>query len=87
MYFRSLAIEEETVDPQLIVLNYAPGPVQTEMTADIESNAASPELRDLFKGMRTDRTMLQPIDTTMRFIAVIEKGNYESGAHIDYFDN
>lgn len=87
MYFRSLAVEEADEDAQLTVLNYAPGPVQTEMTADIESNAASPELRELFKGMRTERTMLQPIDTTNRFIAVIEGGNYESGAHIDYFDN
>lgn len=87
MYFRALALEEEKVDPQLTVLNYAPGPVQTEMTADIESNAAAPEIRELFREMRIDRTMLQPIDTTNRFIALIEGGNYASGAHIDYYDD
>lgn len=87
MYFRTLALEEADSDPLLTVLNYAPGPVQTEMTQAIESDAASSEIRTMFKGMRTEKTILQPIDTTVKFLKVIETGDYESGAHVDYYDN
>lgn len=87
MYFRTLALEEFDHDPLLTVLNYSPGPVQTEMTQEIETNAVSAEIRDLFKGFREDKTILQPIDTTIKFLKVIETGDYETGARIDYFDD
>lgn len=87
MYFRALALEEADNDPLLTVLNYAPGPVQTEMTAEIENNAVATDVRAVFKGLRVEKTILQPIDTTIKFIEIIENGNYESGAHIDYYDN
>lgn len=87
MYFRVLALEEAERDPTLTVLNYAPGPVQTEMTQDIEDNAVSSDVRAIFKGLREEKTMLQPIETTMKFLKIIETGDYTSGAHIDYYDN
>lgn len=87
MYFRTLALEEAANDPLLTVLNYSPGPVQTEMTQEIENSAVSSEIRDMFKGFREEKTILQPIDTTIKFLKVIETGGYESGARIDYFDN
>lgn len=87
MYFRTLALEEAENDATLTVLNYAPGPVQTEMTNEIENNAVASDVRTLFKGLREDKTMLQPIDTTIKFLKIIEHGDYQSGAHIDYYDN
>lgn len=86
MYFRTLALEEKESDPLLTVLNYAPGPVQTEMTNEVENNAVASDVREIFKTMRVDKTILQPIDTVNKFIQVIETGDYESGAHIDYYD-
>lgn len=86
MYFRCLALEEADNDQMLTVLNYSPGPVQTEMTCEIENNAVASDIRTLFRGLREERTILQPIDTTMKFIQVIEKGDYESGANVDYYD-
>lgn len=82
MYFRVLALEE----PDLIVLNYSPGPVDTEMTIDIQANAADSDIRSMFKGLRDDNTILQPIQTALKFIAVIEGGTYKSGDHVDYYD-
>lgn len=86
MYFRTLALEEKESDPLLTVLNYAPGPVQTEMTQEVETNIVASDVRALFKSLRVDKTILQPIDTTVKFLQVIENGGYESGAHIDYYD-
>lgn len=87
MYFRTLALEEAERDPTLTVLNYAPGPVQTEMTHEIENSAVASDVRAIFKGMREEKTILQPIETTVKFLKVIETGDYISGAHIDYYDN
>lgn len=86
MYFRVLALEEAENDPMLTVLNYQPGPVQTEMTHDIEENAVAADVRKIFKGMREEKTILQPIDTAIKFIKIIELGDYDSGASIDYYD-
>lgn len=82
MYFRVLALEED----DLIVLNYSPGPVDTEMTVDIQANSADSEVRSMFKGLRDSNTILQPIQTTLKFIEVIESGAFKSGDHIDYYD-
>lgn len=87
MYFRTLALEEGERDPALTVLNYAPGPVQTEMTHEIEESAVASDVRTVFKDLREGKTMLQPIETTVKFLGVIESGDYESGAHVDYYDN
>lgn len=86
MYFRVLALEEAETDRNLTILNYSPGPVQTEMTADIEANSVSNSTRSVFIALRNDQTYLQPIETTLKFIKVIEGGAYESGAHIDFYD-
>lgn len=86
MYFRTLALEEREMNPLVTVLNYSPGPVQTEMTKDIEINAVANDVREVFKGLRVEKTILQPIDTTMKFLKVTETGNFESGAHIDFYD-
>lgn len=87
MYFRVLALEEAETDPKLIVLNYSPGPVQTEMTAEVEASSVSDSTRSVFIGLRNQNTYLQPIETTLKFVNVIETGSYESGAHIDYYDS
>lgn len=86
MYFRNLALEEKESDQMLTVLNYAPGPVQTEMTHEVETNAVASDVRAIFKALRVEKTILQPIDTALKFLQVIEIGDYESGAHIDYYD-
>lgn len=82
MYFRVLALEE----PSLIVLNYSPGPVDTDMTVDVQANSVSPDIRSMFKELRDGKTILQPSDTSVKFINIIETGKYINGAHIDYFD-
>lgn len=86
MYFRVLALEEATTDSTLTVINYSPGPVQTEMTAYAEANSAASDVRTLFHDMRKEQTILQPIETTLKFLQIIETGAYASGDHVDYYD-
>lgn len=86
MYFRVLALEEAATDPRLTVLNYAPGPVETDMTVNVQANSVSDDLRNMFKDLREKKTILKTIDTTLKFIQVIENGAFKSGDHVDYYD-
>lgn len=82
MFFRVLA--EESGD--VLVLNYSPGPVETDMTVDAQHNAISTETSEMFKNARETGTILTTDQTTKRFLEVVAKGNYNSGDHVDFFD-
>lgn len=82
MYFRTLALEEK----EILVLNYSPGPVDTDMVADLETNSGSTDVQNIFSDMRKNKTILTTNQTTEKFLQIIEKGIYKSGDHVDYFD-
>ncbi|XP_055639047.1 sepiapterin reductase [Toxorhynchites rutilus septentrionalis] len=82
MYFKVLATEES----DLVVLNYSPGPVDTDMTIDIQGRSNAEELRDYFKGLRETTTILTTYQTTEKFLSVLDAGQFESGDHVDYYD-
>jgi sepiapterin reductase len=82
MYFRMLAEEEKGI----LVLNYSPGPVESDMTIYAQSNSVSDETSGMFKNLRETRTILTAEQTTKRFLEVVVKGNYKSGDHIDFYD-
>lgn len=82
MYFKVLADEE----PDLVVLNYSPGPVDTDMTVDIQGRSNAEEIRAYFKGLRDTTTMLTTHQTTAKFLSVLEAGQFKSGDHVDYYD-
>lgn len=86
MYFRVLAMEESQTDENLIVLNYSPGPVDTEMTIDVQANSVADSVRSSFETMRDNKSILTPIQTTIKFLNVIENGKFKSGDRIDYYD-
>ncbi|XP_021700839.1 sepiapterin reductase [Aedes aegypti] len=82
MYFRVLAAEE----PDLVVLNYSPGPVDTDMTVDIQDRSNDEGIRSYFKGLRDDSTILTTQQTTEKFLSILEAGQFKSGDHVDYYD-
>lgn len=82
MFFRVLAEESKDV----LVLNYSPGPVETDMTVDAQQNAVSEETSGMFKKLRSEGTILTTDETTKRFLEVVSKGEYQSGDHVDFYD-
>lgn len=46
MFFRTLAVEE----PNIRVLNYAPGPCDTDMGKDCREKTKAPEVKKFFAG-------------------------------------
>uniref|UniRef100_A0A182NTM9 Sepiapterin reductase n=1 Tax=Anopheles dirus TaxID=7168 RepID=A0A182NTM9_9DIPT len=80
MYFRVLAEEEASAG--VTVLNYSPGPVDTEMTVDLQANSNAPGIRDYFKNLRDTTTILTTEQTTAKFLRILENGLFQSGDHI-----
>lgn len=83
MYFRVLAEEEKDI----IVLNYSPGPVESDMTVYAQNVSVSNETSEMFKNLRETGTILTTDQTTRRFLEIVAKGNYKSGDHVDFYDD
>uniref|UniRef100_A0A1A9WC54 Sepiapterin reductase n=1 Tax=Glossina brevipalpis TaxID=37001 RepID=A0A1A9WC54_9MUSC len=83
MYFRVLAMEEPN---DTLVLNYAPGAIDTDMTVQVQNETMNTELREAFAKQRADQTMLTTEQTVAKFLQVLEAQNFKSGDHVDYWD-
>lgn len=82
LYFRVLAKER----PDLLILNYSPGPVETDMFNGVIANAESDEMRKQFAAMKTNKQVLTPEQTVAKLLEILQGKNFESGDTIDYFD-
>ncbi|GAA6232955.1 sepiapterin reductase-like [Lates japonicus] len=82
MIFRVLAEEE----PDLRVLNYSPGPLDTAMQMVARSRTADPTVRKSFSDMFAQGQLLTCEDSCAKLMKVLLDDNYTSGAHIDIYD-
>lgn len=79
-YHKTMA--KEISSDKLKILNYAPGPLETEMVEEIR---AAPKLDDGLKpAFHTN--LLQPEDSAWKLVQLILKDQYETGQHVDYYD-
>ncbi|XP_030572826.1 sepiapterin reductase [Drosophila novamexicana] len=84
MYFRVLALEEPSTET--LVLNYAPGVIDTQMTLQVQRESHDPALAAAFKEQRESKTMLTPQQTVSKFLQVLRAQKFKSGDHVDYRD-
>ncbi|CAM4533727.1 unnamed protein product [Leuciscus chuanchicus] len=82
MMFRVLAEEE----PDLRVLNYAPGPLDTDMQLQARSSSADDALRNTFSVMHANGQLLTCEQSVSKLMKVLLEDTYPSGAHLDYYD-
>ncbi|TSL28175.1 Sepiapterin reductase [Bagarius yarrelli] len=82
MMFRVLAKEE----CDLRVLNYAPGPLETDMQVYARTNTADEGLRTSMAAMHSEGRLLTCEVSVGKLIKVLLKDDYESGAHLDFYD-
>jgi sepiapterin reductase len=82
MLFAVAAVE----NPLHRILNYAPGPLDTDMQKEIREECLHEETRKAFAGMKADGKLLDPNVSAKRMVAILKADNFASGAHIDFFD-
>ena len=86
MFHRVLAKETEKITT-LKVLNYAPGPMNTEMHAQIRSSASvDKEIRKHFEESFNAAQTVDPNHSAKRLLDIILNYKFQSGQHIDYYD-
>jgi len=82
--FRVLAVEQ----PESIVLNYAPGPLDTPMIDVLLGDQKTDQVvRTMFEDMKQNGRLLRPADSAATMVALLRKQNFKSGDHVDYYDD
>ena len=82
MFFKCLAAEETDVR----VLNYAPGPLETNMATILSEKVCEESTKKFFKESLSNGTIIQPRDSVKKLMWLLNKDEFESGAHIDFYD-
>ncbi|XP_048364892.1 sepiapterin reductase isoform X2 [Sphaerodactylus townsendi] len=82
MMFQVLAAEE----PDVRVLNYAPGPLDTDMQELARTKSGDPEMREQFLLMKQTGQLLDCDVSSQKLLTLLLEDTFESGAHIDFFD-
>ena len=72
--------------PNIKTLNYAPGPLDTPMGEDMKNKNFSDDTRQFFTHLYESGTIIKPEDSAGKLMGLLEKMEFESGAHIDYYD-
>ena len=80
----SRVLAKETSDVR--VLNWAPGPMDTEMTQRAADESQSDRTRKLFGDMKKEQKYVPLEDSVQKLILLLAKDEFESGIHLDFYD-
>ncbi|XP_061439679.1 sepiapterin reductase [Rhineura floridana] len=82
MMFQVLAAEE----PDVRVLSYAPGPLDTDMQEVARTKSGDQELRENYLRMKQCGQLLDCDVSSQKLLNLLLANKFESGAHIDFYD-
>ncbi|NXU24464.1 SPRE reductase, partial [Thalassarche chlororhynchos] len=82
MMFQVLALEE----PDVRVLNYAPGPLDTDMQLLARTKTGDPEMRQYFQGLQESGQLIDCTVSAQKLVNLLEEDAFCSGAHVDFYD-
>nr|XP_056711715.1 sepiapterin reductase [Euleptes europaea] len=82
MMFQVLAAEE----PDVRVLNYAPGPLDTDMQELARTKSGDQEVREQFVLMKQNGQLLDCDLSSQKLLTLLLENTFESGAHVDFYD-
>ncbi|XP_076191744.1 sepiapterin reductase [Aptenodytes patagonicus] len=82
MMFQVLALEE----PDVRVLNYAPGPLDTDMQLLARTKTGDPEMRQYFQSLQESRQLIDCTVSAQKLVNLLEENTFRSGAHVDFYD-
>ncbi|XP_033920668.1 sepiapterin reductase [Melopsittacus undulatus] len=82
MMFQVLALEE----PDIRVLNYAPGPLDTDMQLLARTETGDPEMRQHFQSLQESGQLIDCTVSAQKLVTLLEEDTFPSGAHVDFYD-
>ncbi|KAK3108593.1 hypothetical protein FSP39_011577 [Pinctada imbricata] len=82
MFFKTVAVEF----PRTRVLNYSPGPCDTDMQERCRTETADTDIQSYFKMAHKEGKLLSPDTSISKMMDVLKQNKYNSGDHVDYYD-
>ncbi|XP_050177036.1 sepiapterin reductase [Myiozetetes cayanensis] len=82
MMFQVLALEE----PDVRVLSYAPGPLDTDMQLLARTETGDPEMRRYFQSLQESSKLIDCTVSAQKLVKLLEEDTFQSGAHVDFYD-
>ncbi|NXP56184.1 SPRE reductase, partial [Heliornis fulica] len=82
MMFQVLALEE----PDVRVLNYAPGPLDTDMQLLARTKTGDAEMRQYFQSLQESGQLIDCTVSAQKLVKLLEEDTFCSGAHVDFYD-
>ncbi|KAG0099783.1 hypothetical protein BGZ93_006002 [Podila epicladia] len=79
-----MALEEKSNNVK--TLNYAPGPLDNEMQADVRRTLGDAEQLEIYDGMHKSGKLVKMDDSSRKLVLLLKKDEYSTGAHIDFYD-
>jgi len=73
-------------NPEVNMLSYAPGPVDTDMFTLAREKIADSKTKKLLNEMKEKKTVLTTEQTVNRLVQVLKERKYNSADHVDYYD-
>ncbi|KAJ2462833.1 hypothetical protein GGI02_005372 [Coemansia sp. RSA 2322] len=77
---------ENAADPRVRTLNYAPGPLDNDMQAEVRASIGDGEQRKAYSDMHTQKKLVNTDVTAGILCKLLDDWTFESGAHIDVYD-
>uniref|UniRef100_A0A8C3E5Y6 Sepiapterin reductase n=2 Tax=Corvus moneduloides TaxID=1196302 RepID=A0A8C3E5Y6_CORMO len=82
MLFQVLALEE----PGVRVLNYAPGPLDTDMQLLARTKTGDPGMRQHFQRLQENGQLIESSVSAQKLLQLLQEDSFPSGAHLDFYD-
>ncbi|NXL96780.1 SPRE reductase, partial [Tyrannus savana] len=82
MMFQVLALEQ----PDVRVLSYAPGPLDTDMQLLARTETGDPEMRRYFQSLQESSKLIDCSVSAQKLVQLLEEDTFQSGAHVDFYD-
>ncbi|KAI9298674.1 NAD(P)-binding protein [Neoconidiobolus thromboides FSU 785] len=84
MFLKVVALEEKKTN--IKTLNYAPGPMEGRMQVILRSELKDQELKTVFQNLQKEDKLVKMSDSADKLVQLVHLNEFESGAHIDFFD-
>ncbi|KAI8821430.1 uncharacterized protein EV422DRAFT_42299 [Fimicolochytrium jonesii] len=75
-----------TEQPDVRVLNYAPGPLDTDMQTAIREEMPDVPTRSVFINMHEEKKLVAPEVSSRVLFHLLEKDEFKNGSHADIYD-
>ncbi|XP_027761417.1 sepiapterin reductase-like [Empidonax traillii] len=82
MMFQVLALEE----PDVRVLSYAPGPLDTDIQLLARTETGDLEMRRFFQSLQESSKLIDCTVSAQKLVKLLEEDTFQSGAHVDFYD-